>query len=708
MRLNRPRVSLLAACLLTSPAAFAQSQPYESDPFARREGARQAAARDLLGQPHLERMTSLRDALRLDSRHSFQVVNAGTDDVGGSHARLQQSYLGVKVSGGSVLSHLDAAGVHSYTDALKRDISVSIHPTLSEQAALDIVARQPSHTRPYSWAPRVELRIHPVVQQLHARTGARPVDSGLDHLSPEVIPEETNAQDYTTQVAGYRLAYFIRTVEGREGFGEPHNAMEYLVDAHSGALLSERSALHGAVGTGSGRYSGLVSLDTSSVSGGFRMFDASRNYTTWDDDTSASSATNTDANNAWGDGQPYAGDGLASATNRQSAMVDAHFGAAVYWDLMSNVFGREGPDGKHYAVNFYTHVGSNWNNGHYSLLSGNVSLGDGMERVEMVGHEAAHALNDFTIGLSGGEAGGLNESNSDIWGAMASFYLRGDGFANAAPTIPETGGTWRVFSRNMQKPSLTRHPDAWYPTLEDAEVHSIGAPNDRAFYFLAKGASPAMSANTYSPYLPWGMTGIGNTKAARIWFHALLFWMDGSTNYLGARQACLDAAASLFGMNSPEYRAAQNAYAGINVGSRASNYPAPPPTMSEQEPNDVWQSANLIARPVAPKPAGAPDKISVKGNGTSTDWFKVSLKPGQKATFRLLSSLSADYNLFVYDSFNTLMGSSSKAAGSYDLVSFTTPSGLDPTVPQEFFIKVQPNNLSSLGINLYVLDVDFH
>ena len=703
-RRNRLLTPMLAASLLAH-ASVSVAQTYEADPFANRESAMYAATLDTFARPHLDRAMSLRTSLGLDTQHTFQVVNASMDGLGGSHARLQQYYAGVKVEGGILISHVNAAGAYSYTDALARNLSRGVTPRVSRQSALDTVATQPSHRYPYSWTPRAELIIHPVKQLVHARSGAPATDSGLPHLAQDVNPEETNTDDYVWQVSSYQLAWHIRTVEGREGFGEPQNAMEYLVDADTGAVILERSALHSAVGTGSGRWSGSVSFNTKAVPGGYQMIDEVRNYSTWDDDTSRSSATNTDINNNWGDGLAYAGDGVASVPNRQTAMVDGHFNADVYWDLMSNVYGRQGPDGKKYDVNVYVHSGTNWSDASYSGITGNISVGDGMERVQMIGHELGHAFNDFTAGLNGYEGAGLNESNSDIWGAMSSFYLHGGGFSSHATTIPNagTGATWRVFSRDMQKPSRTGHPDAWYSTLGNLEEHSVAGPNDRAFFFLAQGASADMSHFTYSPYLPWGMTGIGNDKAARIWYEAMLFWFAGE-NYQGARNACLNAAMWRFGFNSPEYRAVENAYAGINVGKRSSNYPTLPPSVAEQEPNDTLQSAQFIAQPVAPKPAGAPGKVSVLGTGTNTDWFSVSLKAGQKINIRLNSIWPNDYDLFVYDGFNTGMGQSQKHKGQLDMVTFTAPAGLDPNQLQEFLIKVQPWSVTN---GMYFLDIDF-
>ena len=70
----------------------------------------------------------------------------------------------------------------------------------------------------------------------------------------------------------------------------------------------------------------------------------------------------------------------------------------------------------------------------------------------------------------------------------------------------------------------------------------------------------------YSSYLPSGMTGIGNDKAARIAYRALATKMTANTNYAGARTAFLAAATDLYGATSPEFEAVENAFGGINVG----------------------------------------------------------------------------------------------------------------------------------------------
>lgn len=119
----------------------------------------------------------------------------------------------------------------------------------------------------------------------------------------------------------------------------------------------------------------------------------------------------------------------------------------------------------------------------------------------------------------------------------------------------------------MIKPSKDgKSPDAWKPNLGSLDVHFSSGAMNHAFYFLAQGASKVTTDESYSTYLPSGMTGLGNDKAARIAYPALATKMTSNTNYAGARTAFLAAATDLYGATSSEFEAVENAFGGINVG----------------------------------------------------------------------------------------------------------------------------------------------
>ena len=214
----------------------------------------------------------------------------------------------------------------------------------------------------------------------------------------------------------------------------------YTVDAHDGRVLQVRAAdrYDGHLGTGTSLWQpNAVVLHSIDYLAGFRLYDWARNFVTVDYDRISSDPVNNDANDIWGNGKAFTSDGSASNSMRQTALVDGAFGTYVYWDLLSNVFGRQGPDDDSYPVNVYAHFGTAWDDAKYS--GGNVYLGDGAGRTQLdcLGHEQGHGLNDFTAGLDDlGESDALNESIADIFGELTDIYLDSGAFAEGAPSIP--------------------------------------------------------------------------------------------------------------------------------------------------------------------------------------------------------------------------------------------------------------------------------
>jgi hypothetical protein len=62
------------------------------------------------------------------------------------------------------------------------------------------------------------------------------------------------------------------------------------------------------------------------------------------------------------------------------------------------------------------------------------------------------------------------------------------------------------------------------------------------------------------------VSGIGTSKAAKIWYRALTYYMTSGTNFSGARTATLNAAADLYGSSSAEYNTVATAWCAVGVG----------------------------------------------------------------------------------------------------------------------------------------------
>ncbi|MFP2896413.1 M4 family metallopeptidase [Corallococcus sp. 4LFB] len=527
--------------------------------------------------------------LGLGSRDDFQLSSSSTDAFGQTHARFAQTYQGVPVWGAMAITHqgLSAGDMRITTDGLRKNIRLDVTPTLDAKSAVTKATQELAPKGEFAVTPKGELIVYPQTRLVNRYPG-KPVS-------------QQNAADFDTQVVGYRLAYHVHTELENPKDGVKHT--DFIVDAQSGEVLKKWNSLQTAAakGLGHSQYSGDVPLDVfQNAEGLFELRDVTRaggegirtydvNHAAVQNGVVPTLTLYTDADNAWGDGQNYiVGANNTLSDNGQTAAVDAHFGLLATWDFYKKIFGRDGVDGFGSPTYNRVHASNNYNNAFWSDGCFCMSYGDGsfpapggfrsMGVLDVTGHEMTHGVTSHTAGLIyDGESGGLNEANSDIFGTLTEFWVaNGRGSA-----IGDIGGNWLMAEqlsdfplRVMFRPSLDgASADAWYPGIANVDVHYSSGPMNRAFYFLSQGVQPlAVSTDYSSTYLPAGMRGIGNDKAAAIWYRALTVYLFPSSNYLSARTSSLQAAADLFGSQSNEYRAVQNAFAAINVGYTAGTY----------------------------------------------------------------------------------------------------------------------------------------
>lgn len=576
----RARLSILLSTLLVAGPTLATTQYPAVDQLAQIR-----ADENIRAQNSVTDLLNRRAEFGLDTDTSLTSAIVHTDDFGQTHAHVQQFYRGVKVWGGQAITHVDSNGAQlPVTSVLKAGIAVDTIPFLRADDALALAHQDLSPKGPYATKPTAELVVFPIMKQVHVRTGS-------------------DATAYERQVVRYALAYHVHT-DLQNGADETKQ-IDYMMDASTGAILQKWSSLQttAVTGVGNSQYSGTVNLNTNSAGGGYELRDMTRGsggvfgnnaVTNLNHATDGTGALYSDTDNSWGDGANYVEGTSTTAANGQTAAVDAAYGLQATWDMYKNVLGRNGIDNRGSATYMRVHYGNGYDNAFWDPSCFCMTFGDGtvdatLTPLDVAGHEMSHGVLEssvaYVINHYYDEPGGLNESNSDIFGTMVEFYARGGGLAAHATTIPETGGNWTILEqasarplRFMYKPSLDgRSPDAWYegigtdPNLAGSsgpgDPHYVSGPGNRMFYFLAQGAMA--SGDTSTPLLPDGMTGIGNDHAARIHYRAITTYYVGTETYDQARDAHLSAAADLYGTSSPEYAAVQYAFHGINVGSGA-------------------------------------------------------------------------------------------------------------------------------------------
>lgn len=523
-------------------------------------GARSIAARSAVAKA--QTMTS--GALARASADTFMAkgVNIGTN--GTEHVRMERTHAGLPVLGGDIVMHIARGGktmVSSTLPTVKRPASLT--PRISKAQAIVNAGVELKST--IGLMPTAELAIY-------ARKQFR------------------NAPALVWQV----------NFRGQHSDGTEADVL-YIVNAHTGKVEAEIDRIHtafrpgpdrpcgnatAAVGIGKTVRLGNVSLDTSDCGRAYSLIDRKRGNTAINNMAQRSigmGITFANRDNVWGDN---------TMRNSASIAAEAAYGAAMTWDYFLNVHGRKGIANDGRGAVSRVHFGRNWFNASWSDACFCMAFGDGnptfshaLTVLDVAAHEMAHGVMSSTAAMEyRGESGGLNEANSDIFGAMVEFYAKnmkdkpdyliGERIYKANDNLPVGAGQTAL--RFMFKPSLDgRSPDCWNEKLGTLDVHYSSGVGNHFFYLLAegtvvpKGFGKGTKANLKPADLvcagPSRLKGIGRGKAEKIWYAALTNYMTSDTNYKEARRATLLAATDLHGAQSAEYKAVAAAWNAVLV-----------------------------------------------------------------------------------------------------------------------------------------------
>ncbi|BDM70331.1 peptidase [Streptomyces nigrescens] len=533
---STPRKNTLRAAALVASAAMVAVGVQAGSASAQADRATGASAVQLSAA---QRVSALQEAqssastiaakIGLGAKEKLVVRDVIKDANGTVHTRYDRTYAGLPVLGGDLVVHQAGNGTRSVTKATNARISVA-----STTAALAPSAAKKS--------------------ALSAAAAKKDTKTGTSSTPRKVI----------WAASGKPVLAYETVVTGTQKDGTP-SALHVITDAATGKKLFEDEAIE--TGTGTSTYSGKVSLTTTKSGSTYQLTDGARGgHKTYDlnQRTSGTGTLFTDADDVWGGG-------------RQTAGVDAHYGAAVTWDFYKNTFGRNGirNDGKgaysrvHYGNSY---VNAFWDDGCFCMTYGDGSGNTHpLTSLDVAAHEMSHGVTAATAGLNySGESGGLNEATSDIFGTSAEFYAKnstdpGDYLIGEKIDINGDGTPLRY----MDKPSKDGgSADYWSSTVGNKDVHYSSGVANHFFYLLSEG-SGAKTINGVSYNSPTvdgsKVTGIGRDKAEQIWYKALTTYMTSTTNYKAARTATLKAAGDLYGTTSAEYKAVGAAWAGVNV-----------------------------------------------------------------------------------------------------------------------------------------------
>ncbi|HEV8689997.1 MAG TPA: M4 family metallopeptidase, partial [Ideonella sp.] len=216
----------------------------------------------------------------------------------------------------------------------------------------------------------------------------------------------------------------------------------------------------------------------------------------------------------------------------------------------------------HYSTNY---CNAFWNGTQMAYGDGNSGQGclPLARAQDVTGHELTHAVTENESGLIySGEPGGLNEAMSDIFGAFTEAYVDG----GKTGTLTVSSDTWKIGEdilppalRYMNDPAADgASKDYWYSGVGNVDVHYSSGIANLAFYLLSQGGTHPRGKSAIV------VTGVGMTKAIRIFYEANVNILTSNANFLAAGNATVQAAVNL-GYTLAEQTSVAKAWQAVGV-----------------------------------------------------------------------------------------------------------------------------------------------
>ena len=484
---------------------------------------------------------AVKQVLFLDRESTVELQNENVDFNGNSHVSFSQYHKGLRVEHTRSIVHYKGDTLKSVNGNFRTIGDLSVNPRLSKSEALQYAL---SHigAKKYAWedTETEQLREEPL-------SSVYPQGELVFYFNRKDLP-----------VLAYKYKIYAT---------EPFSGTVVYVNALHGEIEGEEALIWNVSGTAATRYSGTQTIETQSVSGGYRLYDTSRgNIVTYNGigqshpNVYLTSVDYIDNDNNWTAAE-------WNNTHKDNAALDAHWGAIKTYDYFKNKHNRNSYDGQNSPVINYVNFPDNnagWDNNFKKVVYGNMN-GNPLTSLDIVAHEITHGLTQATAGLLyANESGALNEGFSDIFAACIENTYK-----------PHATNNWlcgeEIVSgglRSMSNPQSKNHPGTykganWYPSVTNPNgyndyggVHTNSGVLNYWFYLLANGSS-GTSINGVT------IQGIGIEKAAKIAYATLVNYLTPASDYYDVAEKSAWAALDLY--CSDEASAVSNAWRAVNV-----------------------------------------------------------------------------------------------------------------------------------------------
>lgn len=544
-----------------------------------------------------------RDILKLNSDQRLTLFKTATDFTGKFVDEKYQLFLkNIKVDGGIYNLHYENGNLSSMNGQVFYDETTPSAPEISAAAAFEEAVKSVGAQK-YMWEDAAYIADNDYKKP----TGElvyMPINLGNGKFN---LALTYKFDIYAAQPLS-RAFIYVDALTGRIVTVDSimkHAQSEYQAESANSLAISpvqETASSFSTLveGTADTRYSGPQNIETTLSGANYILHDTTRGsgvrtYNLKKSTSLSAGVDFQDADNAWT---------TAEFDNAafDNAALDAHWGVEKTYDYFKTTFNRDSFDGNGTLLKSYVHYGSSYENAGWT--GSEMIYGDGATRFkpltafDVTAHELGHGVCSSSANLLyQRESGALNEALSDIWGAAAEYtyaptkekWLIGEDITKIAP----------MYLRSMSDPKsgLNAQPDTykginWYPaSVEDGCISPNGNTNDNCgvhynsgvinhwFYILSEGKTGTNDiGNSYD------VTGITIEKAAKIVYRLETNYLGANSNFKDARNFGIQTAKDLYGADSPEAIATQDAFYAVGIGPK---YLSVPDTTAPSAPSDL-------------------------------------------------------------------------------------------------------------------------
>jgi Zn-dependent metalloprotease len=444
-----------------------------------------------------------------------KVISTRTDSYGLKHIRLRQFQNDVPIIGGEVIVHVDknnrvAAVTGQWAPSLT--VAALAAPISTDKAGAAAIAAFPGQALKVQQSPQKVIFNGMMAYEVTVKSTTK---------------EPASYRCYIDAQKGTMLAAVNQILHAGPGTNGEHTVISGIRLADEDGAAVTMTAWHDAGGN-------YFMYNKDSAWGVFNL-----NSYDWEQRTTS----------AWGDSDP-----AAVSLGRNMASVQ---------NWVSSALGRRSFDDAGALAVANVHEGSYYVNAYWDGSDFHFGDGDGMTAgpltvLDIVGHEYGHAITQYTSNLVYAyEPGALNESYSDIMGALVEFAEQPDG-RSAYPASVNGQSDWLCGEdswimdaalRDLRDPQRYGQPSYYLGTNwfngddDNGGVHYNSGVQNFAFYLLAEGGSGTNDGHPYS------VTGLGIETARDIALYANTYLLTQDAQYRDSRNAWM-MAASVMGVDT--------------------------------------------------------------------------------------------------------------------------------------------------------------